>query len=86
MPVTAAGAHRTGRIQPPPPRAHPAHLAASLIDAWYRRGYIRFIDGMRHGMAELPTSDLAGLRDDLIAMSRIADTRMLAITDRLARL
>lgn len=62
------------------------HLAASLIDAWYRRGYIRFIDGMRHGMAELPTSDLAGLRDDLIAMSRIADTRMLAITDRLARL
>lgn len=62
------------------------HLAAALVESWYRRGYIRFIDGMRQGMAELPTSDLAGLRDDLITMSRAADTRMLAITDRLARI
>ncbi|AFA71773.1 hypothetical protein GPOL_c07040 [Gordonia polyisoprenivorans VH2] len=62
------------------------HLAVSLIEAWYRRGYIRFIDRMRHGMTDLPTTELPHLRDDLLAMSRAADTRMLAITERLARI
>lgn len=72
--------------------AHPHHglilprLASALVEAWYRRGYIRFIDRMRQGMTELPTHELASMRDDLVAMSRAADTRMLAITDRLARI
>lgn len=71
---------------------HPHHgivlpaLATTLIDAWYRRGYIRFIATMQQAITELPTHELAAHRDDMVAMSRAAETRMLAITDRLARI
>ncbi|MBE7190896.1 MAG: hypothetical protein INR66_00255 [Gordonia polyisoprenivorans] len=62
------------------------HLATTLVDGWYRRGYARLAEGMRHAAATLATHELAAWRDDLITMSHTADTRMLAITDRLARI
>ncbi|MDF3285011.1 hypothetical protein [Gordonia sp. N1V] len=62
------------------------HLATTLVESWYRRGYARLAQGMRHAAAALPTHELAAWRDDLITMSHTADTRMLAITDRLARI
>lgn len=62
------------------------HLAATLVEGWYRRGYARLAEGMRHAAAALATHELGAWRDDLITMSHTADTRMLAITDRLARI
>ena len=62
------------------------HLAAALIDGWYRRGYRALLARMTQVTAERPTTELAGHWTALTAHQQAAETRWLAIRDTLARI
>ncbi|MFT4397865.1 hypothetical protein ACLTEW_23315 [Gordonia lacunae] len=62
------------------------HLAAALIDGWYRRGYRALLARMTHVTTERPTAELAGHWTALTAHQQAAETRWLAIRDTLARI
>ena len=62
------------------------HLAAALIDGWYRRGYRALLARMTQVTAERPTAELAGHWTALTGHQQAAETRWLAIRDTLARI
>ncbi|PKZ62644.1 hypothetical protein CYJ73_25980 [Gordonia terrae] len=62
------------------------HLAAALIDGWYRRGYRALLARMNQVTAERPTAELAGHWTALTGHQQTAETRWLAIRDTLARI
>ncbi|MBA5846335.1 hypothetical protein [Gordonia amicalis] len=62
------------------------HLAAALVDGWYRRGYRALLARMTQVTAERPTAELAGHWTALTAHQQAAETRWLAIRDTLARI
>ena len=62
------------------------HLAAALIDGWYRRGYRALLARMTQVTAERPTVELAGHWTALTGHQQTAETRWLAIRDTLARI
>lgn len=62
------------------------HLAAALIDGWYRRGYRALLARMTQVTNERPTAELAGHWTALTAHQQAAETRWLAIRDTLARI
>ncbi|MDS1116377.1 hypothetical protein RD149_21775 [Gordonia westfalica] len=61
------------------------HLAAALIDAWYRRGYTALLTRMQQVTQDRPTAELAGHWTALTTHQQAAETRWLAIRDALAR-
>ena len=62
------------------------HLAAALVDGWYRRGYRALLARMTQVTAERPTAELAGHWAALTGHQQTAETRWLAIRDTLARI
>jgi len=62
------------------------HLAAALIDGWYRRGYRALLARMTQVTTERPTAELAGHWTALTGHQQAAETRWLAIRDTLARI
>ncbi|UOG23750.1 hypothetical protein MTX80_23415 (plasmid) [Gordonia amicalis] len=61
------------------------HLAAALIDSWYRRGYTALLARMQQVTEERPTAELAGHWVALTGHQQTAETRWLAIRDALHR-
>ncbi|MCZ4537753.1 hypothetical protein O4159_20325 [Gordonia terrae] len=62
------------------------HLAAALVDGWYRRGYRALLARMTQVTTERPTAELAGHWTALTAHQQAAETRWLATRDTLARI
>lgn len=92
-----AGHHRTVAALLPDlaaPRGHTPlpggidtpHLAAALVDAWYRRGYTALLARMTHATTTEPTDTLAGHWSALTTHAAAAERRWLTIRDTLASL
>lgn len=62
------------------------HLAALLVDRWFRRGCQVLVTRMQQILATQPTDDLAAHWDTLTSHKQTAERRRLAVTDRLATL
>ncbi|UZF59375.1 hypothetical protein LH935_28310 (plasmid) [Gordonia polyisoprenivorans] len=62
------------------------HLAAALVDAWYRRGYTALLARMTHATTTEPTDTLAGHWSTLTTHAAAAERRWLTIRDTLAGL
>jgi hypothetical protein len=62
------------------------HLAAALVDAWYRRGYLALITRMHHHTTSRPVDELAGHWAALTDHQQTAERRRLAVRDHLARI
>ncbi|MDR2280651.1 MAG: hypothetical protein LBE07_07330 [Gordonia sp. (in: high G+C Gram-positive bacteria)] len=70
---------------PLPGGADVAHLAAALIDHWYRRGYPTLLARMSLACEESPTADLAGFWRGLTDHQLVAEARWLSVRQRLTR-
>ena len=77
---------RTRHGRPVADSADLPHLAAALIDGWYRRGYRALLARMTQVTAERPTVELAGHWTALTGHQQTAETRWLAIRDTLSRI
>lgn len=96
--LTDQGLHRHTKtamldiISPAIPRATVAggadlpHLAAALVDAWYRRGYHALIARMQQMTATRPVDELGGHWAALTHHQQSAERRRLAVRDHLARI
>lgn len=62
------------------------HLAAAVVDGWYRRGYNALLARMTHVVRQRPATELAGHWAALTTHAQTAETRWLAIRDNLARI
>ena len=62
------------------------HLAAALVDAWYRRGYHALITRMHEHTLTRPVDELAGHWAALTDHQQTAERRRLAVRDTLARI
>lgn len=62
------------------------HLAAALVDAWYRRGYLALITRMHHMTTTRPVDELAGHWAALTRHQQTAERRRLTVRDNLARI
>jgi hypothetical protein len=96
--LTDNGLHRQTKtamldiISPATPRASVAggadlpHLAAALVDAWYRRGYHALITRMQQMTATRPVDELGGHWAALTVHQQSAERRRLNVRDHLARI
>ncbi|MYR08973.1 hypothetical protein GTV32_22840 [Gordonia sp. SID5947] len=62
------------------------HLAAALVDAWYRRGYRALVTRMHQMIATRPVDELGGHWTALTAHQQTAERRRLTVRDNLARI
>ncbi|MFW0797619.1 hypothetical protein AAFP30_27705 [Gordonia sp. CPCC 205515] len=96
--LTDNGAHRQTKgalldiVAPATPRPSVAggadlpHLAAALVDAWYRRGYLALVTRMHQITTSRPVDELAGHWAALTTHQQTAERRRLAVRDTLARI
>lgn len=62
------------------------HLAAALVDAWYRRGYTALITRMQQMITTRPVDELGGHWAALTTHQQAAERRRLTVRDNLARI